>query len=64
MEPTIYRDLSALFSGGYNDFRIDGSHLCPKNWLIFNKLGQGLSLKGGFFLIFSQFCELAFMKKC
>ena len=28
------------------------SHLCPKKWLFFINLGQGLSSKVGFFLIF------------
>ena len=28
------------------------SHLCPKKWLFFTNLGQGLSSKVGFFLIF------------
>ena len=28
--------------------------LCPKNWIIFTNLGQGLSQKVCFFLIFEQ----------
>ena len=28
------------------------SHLCSKKWLFFTNLGQGLSSKVGFFLIF------------
>ena len=43
---------------------IDGPAFVPKNSYFFTNFGQGLSSKVVFFLIFSQFYELAFWTKC
>ena len=39
------------------------SHLCPKKWLFFNNLGQGLSSKVGFFLIVWPILRAGFFDK-
>ena len=39
------------------------SHLCPKKWLIFSKLGQRLSQKVGFFLTFWPILPAGFFDK-
>ena len=43
---------------------IDGPTFVPKSGYFFTNLGQGLFSKVGFFLIFIQFYELAFLTKC
>ena len=42
---------------------IDGYHLCPKKWLIFTNLGQGLSQKVGFLLIYEPILRAGFFDK-
>ena len=43
---------------------IDGPTFVPKSGYFFTNFGQGLSSKVVFFLIFSQFYELALWTKC
>ena len=38
--------------------------LCPKKWLIFTNLGQGLSQKLGFFIVFEPILRAGFLTKC
>ena len=42
---------------------IDGSHLCPKRWLIFTNLGPGLSQQVDLFLIFEPILRAGFFDK-
>ena len=42
----------------------NGPTLCPKKWLIFTNLGQGLSQKVGFFLLFEPILQAWFLTKC
>ena len=42
---------------------IDETHLCPKKWLIFTNLGQGLTQEVGFVLILETILRACFSDK-
>ena len=44
--------------------RTDGATFVPKKWLIFTNLGQRLSQKVGFFLLFEPILLAGFLTKC